>query len=103
VAHLVKLRLLFGSALGPALAILMLLLFVAYAILGPSGLLAWGDYSRQLRDKQHELASLKAQQAALQNRVDLLNPRQTDPDLADELVRRELGVTHSDEIIIPTR
>ena len=103
MAHLVKLRLLFGNALGPALAILLLLLFVAYAVLGPSGILAWGDYSRQLRERQAELAQLKAQQAALQNRVNLLDPTRTDPDLADELVRRQLGVNQPDEVILPVR
>lgn len=103
VAHLAKLRLLFGNAFGPALSILLLLLFVTYAVLGPSGLLAWGDYSRQLKQRQAELALLKSQQAALQNRVNLLDPRKADPDLADELVRRQLGVTQPDEVVIPTR
>jgi cell division protein FtsB len=100
MAQLVKLRLLFGSALWPAVAILLLLLFVAYAIFGPSGILAWGDYSRQLHVRQAELAQLKKKEAALGNRVKLLDPNHVDPDLADQLVRERLGVTHPDEVVL---
>ena len=101
MAQLAKLRLLFGSAMMPAIAIVLLLMFITYAIIGPNGILAWGDYSRQLKQRQAELRMLKAQQAALDNRVKLLDPRKVDPDMADELVRKELGVTHPDEMVVP--
>ena len=101
MAQLAKLRLLFGSAMMPAIAIVLLLMFITYAIIGPNGILAWGDYSRQLKQRQAELRMLKAQQAALDNRVKLLDPRKVDPDMADELVRKELGVTHPDEVVVP--
>jgi cell division protein FtsB len=100
LAQLVKLRQLFGTALWPAMAIMLLLAFVAYAIFGPNGILAWGDYSRQLAQRQAELAQLKAHEAALDNRVKLLDPKQTDPDLAEELVRKQLGVTHPDDVVL---
>ncbi|MBT2187726.1 FtsB family cell division protein [Sphingobium nicotianae] len=101
MAQLAKLRLLFGSAMMPAIAIVLLLIFIAYAIIGPNGILAWGDYSRQLKQRQAELRMLHAQQAALDNRVKLLDPRRVDPDLADQEVRKELGVVHPDEVIVP--
>lgn len=103
MAQLVKLRQLFGSALWPAMAIVMLLIFIAYAIVGPSGILAWGDYSRQLQQREAELKQLKGHEAALANRVKLLDPRHVDPDLADELVRKQLGVTHPDEVVLPQK
>jgi cell division protein FtsB len=101
MAHIVKLRMLLFSALGPALAILLLVLFASYAVLGPRGILAWGDYSRQLRQAKAELASVRSDRDKLKNRVDLLDPRRTDPDMADELIRRELGLTHPDEVVVP--
>jgi len=103
MAQLAKLRMLFGSAMLPAFAVLLLLLFVGYAILGSNGILAWGDYSRQLHQRQAELKILQAQKAALANRVKLLDKRHVDPDLVDELARKELGVVHNDEVIIPMK
>ena len=43
----------------------------------------------------------KEARTELRNRVDLLNPRRVDPDLSDELIRRQLGVIHHDEVIVP--
>ncbi|HSX74687.1 MAG TPA: septum formation initiator family protein [Shinella sp.] len=100
MAHIIKLRTLLLSALGPAFAIFLLFLFAGYAVLGSSGILAWGDYSRQLVESRKELAVVKAERARLKNRVDLLDPRRADPDMVDELVRRELGVNHPDEVIV---
>jgi cell division protein FtsB len=103
MAQLAKLRLLFGSAMMPAIAIVLLLIFIAYAIIGPNGILAWGDYSRQLKQRQAEFKILQHQRQALANRVKLLDKRKVDPDLADELVRKELGVTHPDEVVVPLK
>jgi len=103
MAQLAKLRLLFGSAMMPAIAIVLLLLFIVYAIIGPNGILAWGDYSRQVKQRQAELKMLQAQKAALANRVKLVDPHRVDPDMADELVRRQLGVTHPDEVVVPLK
>lgn len=101
MAHIAKLRMLLLSALGPAFAILLLLLFAGYAVLGSSGILAWGDYSRQLHDSRIELAMVKTERDRLKNRVDLLDPRRADPDMVEELVRRELNVNHPDEVVVP--
>ncbi len=91
------------SALGPALAILLLSLFAAYAVFGSSGILAWGDHARQLQDSRAELASVRTQRDHLKNRVTLLDPRRADPDMVDELVRKELNVGHPDEVIVPLK
>ena len=37
----------------------------------------------------------------LKHRSDLLDPRKADPDMADELVRKDLGLVRPDEVIIP--
>jgi cell division protein FtsB len=101
MAQIAKLRMLLFSAFGPALAIVLLMLFAGYAVLGPNGLLAWGDYTRQLKDSRAELAVVSAQRDRLRNRVALLDPRHADPDMVEELVRRDLGVSHPDEVIVP--
>jgi cell division protein FtsB len=101
MAHIAKLRMLLFSALGPAFAVLLLVLFMGYAVFGANGLLAWGGYTTQLHDARIALAQVKAEKARLQNRVKLLDRRHIDPDMADELVRRELNVNHPDEVIVP--
>ena len=103
MAQIAKLRSLLMSAFGPAVAIVLLALFAGYAVLGSNGVLAWGDYSHALHERQQELAKVKAERDRLKNRVDLLNPRHADPDMVDELVRRELNVGHPDEVIVPLR
>ncbi|MET0370986.1 MAG: septum formation initiator family protein [Sphingobium sp.] len=101
MAHIAKLRSLLFSAFGPAIAILLLLFFGGYVVLGSSGVLAWGDYSRELHAARVELKRVEQQRADLNNRVDLLDPRRVDPDLSDELIRRQLGVVRHDEVIVP--
>lgn len=84
----------------PALGLLVIGNFVGYAVLGENGVLAWGGYRHAKAEKQQELARLQAVQARLAHRARLLDPRHTDPDLADELVRRELGLVRPDEVIL---
>jgi cell division protein FtsB len=87
--------------LWPALALLVVGNFAGYAIAGPNGLLAWGGYHRDLNERKVELAKLQEQKAKLQHRSKLLDPNKADPDMADELVRRDLGLVRNDEIIVP--
>ncbi len=85
----------------PALALIVVGNFAGYAIAGPNGLLAWGGYHRSLNERKTELAQLEAEKAKLRHRSALLDPRKADPDIADELVRRDLGLVRPDEVIIP--
>ena len=98
---LLKLRLLFSSALGPAVAVLIVALLLGYAVFGGNGLLAWGGYSSQLQDSRAELRTVQAERKRIANRVELLDPHHVDPDLADEMIRRELNVGHPDEVVVP--
>ena len=85
----------------PALALLVVGNFAGYAVAGPNGLLAWGGYNRDLQERKVELAELQAEKARLQHRSQLLDPNKADPDIADELVRRDLGLVRPDEVIVP--
>jgi cell division protein FtsB len=84
----------------PALALLIIVNFVGYAVVGENGVLSWGDYRRAKQERAMELAALEAERAQLRHRADLLDPRAADPDLAEELVRRDLGLVRPDEVII---
>ena len=85
----------------PALALIVVGNFAGYAVAGPNGLLAWGGYHRDLNERKAELAQLEAERVQLRHRSVLLDPRKADPDMADELVRRDLGLVRPDEVIIP--
>jgi cell division protein FtsB len=85
----------------PALALIVVGTFAGHAIAGPNGILAWGGYHRALKERQAELAALEVQQVQLRHRSDLLDPRKADPDMADELIRKDLGLVRPDEVIIP--
>ncbi|MGQ0659704.1 MAG: FtsB family cell division protein [Sphingosinicella sp.] len=84
----------------PAVGLLIVANFLGYALVGTNGALAWGDYRRAKQERSVELARLEAERVRLQHRAQLLDPRRADPDLADELIRRELGLVRPDEIII---
>lgn len=90
-------------ALWPALALVVVGNFAGYAVAGPNGLLAWGGYNRDLQERKIELAQLKAEREDLRHRSALLDPRKADPDIADELVRRDLGLVRPDEVIVPLK
>jgi cell division protein FtsB len=85
----------------PALAVIVVGTFAGHAIAGPNGILAWGSYHRALEQRKTELAQIERDRAQLKHRSDLLNPRKADPDMADELVRKDLGLVRPDEVIVP--
>ena len=85
----------------PALALIVVGTFAGHAIAGPNGILAWGGYHRALEQRQAELAQLQQQRMELKHRAQLLDPRKADPDMADELVRKNLGLVRPDEVIVP--
>jgi cell division protein FtsB len=83
---------------GVALACLLLLAGIALA--GPSGVLAWGENQRLLEERRQEIQRLTIERDEIRNRVALLDPRNSDSDLAGELVRRNLNVVHPDEMVM---
>jgi cell division protein FtsB len=85
----------------PALAVIIVGTFAGHAVAGQNGLLAWGGYHRALKERQAELAQLEQERAQLRHRSQLLDPNKADPDMADELVRKDLGLVRPDEVIVP--
>ena len=78
----------------------ILLVLAGLALAGPYGLLSWGENIALLEQRQDRIATLQAERAELQNLVTQLDPDHVDPDLATELVRRNLNVAHEDEYVL---
>ncbi|MFN3944039.1 MAG: FtsB family cell division protein [Allosphingosinicella sp.] len=92
--HLIK------RAALPAVALLVIVNFAGYAIAGENGVLSLGEYRHAKAEKAMVLVALEEERARLSHRAELLDPQRADPDLAEELVRRELGLVRPDEVII---
>lgn len=81
-------------------ALALLLVLGGLALAGPYGLLEWGENKAVLDQREVRIAELEAQRDEYRNLNERLDPEQVDPDLATELVRRNLNVAHPDEYII---
>ncbi|MFT8736935.1 MAG: septum formation initiator family protein [Zymomonas mobilis] len=91
---------LFRAAIGPALMVVVLGVFIGNALLGVNGLLALDGYRQKMAVRKAELTALEQQRDRLANSIALLNPKATDPDYAEELVRKETRQIRPDEVII---
>lgn len=81
-------------------ALLVLMLIGGLALIGPSGVLAWGENASRLDEHKDRIADLQERRDELENRVALLDPNNVDPDFASELVRGNLNVAHPDEYVV---
>jgi cell division protein FtsB len=87
----------------PALCVGVIGYFAYHAVVGPTGLFAWGGYKRERARLEQVAGALDMRRDTLAHRAKLLDPRAVDPDMADELVRKNLGVVRPDELVIPLR
>ncbi|MFS2110192.1 septum formation initiator family protein [Sphingomonas sp. Sphisp140] len=86
----------------PAVTLIAIGFFGYNAVLGPTGVMQTKLIKAEYQQKQSDYAALDKQRAALKNRVDLLDQKRgVDPDLADELARKQLNVVRPDEVVIP--
>jgi cell division protein FtsB len=74
--------------------------FGYHAVDGSRGLLAWQQVSADLAASQQELAAVRATREALEGRVARLRHDSLDPDLIDELARKELSFVEPLDVII---
>ncbi len=84
----------------PAIGLVIFGYFLASAVIGDNGVMSWGEYRRTSADRQAKLDGLKAEEARLIHRSELLDPRNPDRDLAEEEARRQLGVVDKNEYVI---
>lgn len=85
----------------PALCLLVISYFGAHALFGTTGVLMRDDIRHEREGLIARHKELQLRKAALERNIALLDPRGADPDMADELVRRHLGVVRPDEVIVP--
>jgi cell division protein FtsB len=85
----------------PALCLLVSLYFALHALSGSTGIGALRDYQKQRAQLVSVVKTSEEQKRALQRQLELLDPAGIDPDLAEELVRRDLDLVRPDEIIVP--
>lgn len=90
-------------AIWPAVAVLLLGYFTYHVANGERGLIAWWHLNREVRAATAVLASLRAEQAALEHRVRLLRRDNLDPDLLEERARIMLNMGRPGDLIILDR
>jgi cell division protein FtsB len=64
------------------------------------GLFAWREVNAELEASRHELESLRAERQGIERRVMRLRHNSLDPDLIDELARKELSFVEPLDVII---
>jgi len=88
------------QALVPAGCIVLIAYFAYHPSEQEHGLRAAPVSEAPTRQPSLTPTNLREQRETLEHRVALLSPNHVDPDYADELVRRHLGLVHPDEDII---
>ena len=91
-------RILQGLALH-LVAALIIGYFAFHGYHGKHGLLAQRKYEQQLSDLTLQLATLRDRRAYWEHRVSLLRADRLDPDLIDELARRDLGFVKPSDLV----
>ena len=74
--------------------------FGYHAVNGSRGLFAWRDVNAELEATRQELESLRVERQTLERRVRRLRHDSLDPDLIDELARKELSFVEPLDVII---
>jgi|TARA_R110002096_G_scaffold416576_2_gene619227 cell division protein FtsB len=82
----------------PLVALLVSSYFAAH---GFKSVTAQKLLSDEISALELEQERLKTEREELELHVGLLSSNHVDPDYLDELVRKDLGFTHPDEIVIP--
>jgi cell division protein FtsB len=90
------------AAVGPFLAIALIIYFGFNLVQGDHGLRAWLRREHEVKAAQARLDATAAELAAIRHRTDLLMGNHLDPDLLDERARAALNVVGPDEIVIFT-
>lgn len=74
--------------------------FAFHAYYGNYGLIAKRAFGEEIAGLTSDLDTLKAERADWEHRVGLLKPDRLDPDLLEELARRNLGYAHPKDLVL---
>jgi cell division protein FtsB len=84
----------------PVLGIAVACYFAYHLVEGDRGLRAWFRVNQDLRAAKANLATVQAERAALDRRVNNMRPEHVDPDLLDEQVRKALDLAGPNDVIL---
>jgi len=94
----------FGSFLkGLALYVVAALLvgyFAFHAYHGNHGIVASRAFEQEAMQLERERNALRAEREGWERRIALLKPESLDPDLVDELARRDLFFAHPSDLVV---
>lgn len=88
------------QAIGPILAMGLMIYFIYHIIQGERGILSWMRLQQRITESQQLLDEVQIEQADLEHRVQLLRPDSLDPDMLEERARQALNFARADEIVI---
>ena len=91
----------FSAMVLPALCIGACAYFGYYAIWGERGLTALNRTEARLAMRQDEMARLSGERERLQHRIQLLEPGSIDPDMVEEVARRQLLESAPGQVAVP--
>ncbi|GHT90826.1 hypothetical protein FACS1894122_02070 [Alphaproteobacteria bacterium] len=74
--------------------------FLFHMVSGARGAVSHEKLSREMDRLEHELLSLKEENAFLENKIRLIRDDNLDLDLLEEQARNLLGMTHENDLVI---
>jgi len=83
-----------------SVAAMLLVYFVWHGLHGPRSIENHARLERQVEEMDVRLEAVRARRIALEARVRLLRPESIDPDLVDELARRELSFAGPNDLAV---
>jgi len=84
------------------LAILFVVVYFGFhAFHGKNGFQARVTLEQDIASLEEKYQAIHEKRTNIQKHVDLLSPEHVDPDFLEEMVRRQLGYSHPDDIILP--
>ena len=85
----------------PAICSAVTAYFGYYAIWGDRGAIALEDTQARLGVRQEELDQVRDHRLRLQHRIELMRPGKVDPDLLEELYRKDLMEGAPNQVAVP--
>ncbi|HEY8268096.1 MAG TPA: septum formation initiator family protein [Xanthobacteraceae bacterium] len=83
-----------------AVAALLVGYFAFHAYHGNHGIVASRAFEQEAAQLERERNELRAEREVWERRIALLKPESLDPDLVDELARRDLFFAHPSDLVV---
>ena len=91
----------FGILVMPAVSAAAVAYFGYYTLWGTRGILALTDVRARLSVEEERLSTLKADRGRIEHRIALLKSGAEDPDLIEEIARRQMLGSLPGQIAVP--